>query len=73
MIFVTGATGRVGRQVVEQLLQRGQRVRALTCNPAKANLPTGVEVVASKVPMVVQGAAPRTLAHWVAENIAAFR
>lgn len=49
MILVTGATGRVGRHVVEQLVQRGQRVRALTRNPAKANLPAGVEVVAGNL------------------------
>lgn len=49
MILVTGATGRVGRHVVEQLVQRGQRVRALTRNPAQANLPAGVEVVAGNL------------------------
>lgn len=49
MIFVTGATGRVGRHVVEQLLQRGARVRALSRNPAQAKLPAGVEVVAGNL------------------------
>lgn len=49
MILVTGATGRVGRHVVEQLLQMGQSVRALTRTPAKANLPAGVEVVAGNL------------------------
>lgn len=44
-ILVTGATGNVGRHVVAQLVQAGQRVRALTRNPANANLPEGVEVV----------------------------
>ncbi|NRQ31520.1 NAD(P)H-binding protein [Nonomuraea sp. NN258] len=44
--LVTGATGTVGRLVVEELLRAGQRVRALTRNPAKADLPEGVEVVA---------------------------
>ncbi|MGY0235773.1 NmrA family NAD(P)-binding protein [Longispora urticae] len=44
--LVTGATGTVGRQVVGQLLRAGQRVRALTRNPATAGLPDGVEVVA---------------------------
>ncbi|MER6509327.1 NAD(P)H-binding protein [Nonomuraea sp. NPDC001636] len=44
-ILVTGATGTVGRLVVEELLQAGQKVRALTRNPAKAALPEGVEVV----------------------------
>ncbi|MEV0386191.1 NAD(P)H-binding protein [Nonomuraea sp. NPDC050643] len=44
--LVTGATGTVGRLVVEELLEAGQRVRALSRNPAKAALPEGVEVVA---------------------------
>jgi uncharacterized protein YbjT (DUF2867 family) len=44
-ILVTGATGRIGRQVVEQLVGRGADVRALTRDPAKAALPAGVEVV----------------------------
>ncbi|WP_440072194.1 SDR family oxidoreductase [Streptosporangium sp. OZ121] len=45
-VLVTGATGTVGRPLVEQLLAAGHRVRALTRNPAKANLPAGAEVVA---------------------------
>ena len=44
-ILVTGATGNVGRQVIQQLTQRGAKVRALVRNPAAANLPDGVEVV----------------------------
>ena len=44
-ILVTGATGNVGRNVVDQLVQRGAGVRALVRDPAKANLPAGVEVV----------------------------
>jgi uncharacterized protein YbjT (DUF2867 family) len=43
-ILVTGATGRVGRHVVEQLVNRGATVRVLTRDPAKADVPTGVEV-----------------------------
>ena len=43
-ILVTGATGNVGRQVVEQLVKRGADVRALVRDPAKANLPVGVSV-----------------------------
>ena len=44
-ILVTGATGRVGRQVVSQLLTTDVRVRALTRNPDAAGLPPEVEVV----------------------------
>jgi len=43
-ILVTGATGRVGRQVVQQLVQRGAQVRVLARDPAKADFPAGVEV-----------------------------
>jgi uncharacterized protein YbjT (DUF2867 family) len=43
-ILVIGATGRVGRHVVEQLVKRGARVRVLTRDPAKANVPASVEV-----------------------------
>jgi uncharacterized protein YbjT (DUF2867 family) len=44
-ILVTGATGRVGGQVVQQLVQRGADVRVLVRDPAKADFPAGVEVV----------------------------
>lgn len=44
-ILVTGATGTIGRQVVEQLVKRGAAVRALARDPAKANLPADVTVV----------------------------
>jgi uncharacterized protein YbjT (DUF2867 family) len=44
-ILVTGATGNVGRMVVDELLALGaDDVRALTVNPAKAALPAGVEI-----------------------------
>jgi len=44
-ILVTGATGNVGRNVVEQLVKRGADVRALVRDPSKANFPAGVEIV----------------------------
>ncbi|MBY5544097.1 SDR family oxidoreductase [Rhizobium leguminosarum] len=43
-ILVTGATGNVGRQVVEHLVKRGADVRALVRDPSKANFPAGVSV-----------------------------
>ena len=43
---MTGATGRVGRLVVDELLRAGATVRALTRRPEHAALPAGVEVVA---------------------------
>jgi len=45
MIVVTGATGNVGGNVVRQLLDAGERVRAVTRSPGAARLPAGVEVV----------------------------
>lgn len=45
MIIVTGATGTIGSGVVRQLAARGETVRALTRDPAGAELPAGVEAV----------------------------
>ncbi|MDO3381609.1 SDR family oxidoreductase [Gilvimarinus algae] len=44
-ILVTGATGRVGQHVVNQLITRGAQVRVLTREPAKVTFPHQVEVV----------------------------
>ncbi len=44
-ILVTGATGRVGRHVVDQLVQRGANVRVLVRDPSKADFPDSVEVL----------------------------
>ncbi|HEX8904304.1 MAG TPA: SDR family oxidoreductase [Longimicrobiaceae bacterium] len=46
MILVTGATGKVGSALVEQLAARGEAVRVLARSPekARAQLPAGVEV-----------------------------
>ncbi|WP_064692267.1 SDR family oxidoreductase [Rhizobium aegyptiacum] len=43
-ILVTGATGRVGRHLVDQLVQRGAKVRVLTRDASKVKVPDGVEV-----------------------------
>lgn len=43
-ILVTGATGRVGRQVVRQLVDRGADVRVLVRDPSKADFPAAVSV-----------------------------
>jgi uncharacterized protein YbjT (DUF2867 family) len=49
MIFVTGATGKVGRHLVDGLLERDEAVRALARDPDAAGLPEVVEVVAGDV------------------------
>jgi uncharacterized protein YbjT (DUF2867 family) len=45
MIAVTGATGNVGRALVERLVTAGRPVRALTRDPERARLPAGAETV----------------------------
>lgn len=44
-ILITGATGRIGRHLVTQLLADGHQVRALTRNPAAAKLPEAAEAI----------------------------
>lgn len=46
-IVVTGATGNVGRPLVERLYDAGVGVRAVTRSPDTAGFPEGVEVVTS--------------------------
>jgi uncharacterized protein YbjT (DUF2867 family) len=43
--LITGATGNIGRRLVNDLLRRGVGVRALSRDPARADLPVGVGVV----------------------------
>lgn len=43
--LVIGATGNIGRHVVAALRARGATVRAMSRNPAEAQLPDGVDVV----------------------------
>lgn len=56
MILATGATGTVGREVVEQLVAADQPVRAIVRDPDGAALPDPVDVVAGDL------ARPATLA-----------
>ncbi|MET9026308.1 NAD(P)H-binding protein [Nocardia sp. NPDC004168] len=46
MILVTGATGTVGRSLVDRLVAAKVPVRAMTRRPAAAGLPAAVDVVA---------------------------
>ncbi|MBB3962496.1 SDR family oxidoreductase [Rhizobium metallidurans] len=48
-ILVIGATGRVGRHVVEQLVSRSAKVRILTRDTSKAGFPIDVEVVQGEI------------------------
>jgi uncharacterized protein YbjT (DUF2867 family) len=45
MFLITGATGLVGRALIDHLLHAGEKVRAISREPAAAGLPAGVEVV----------------------------
>jgi uncharacterized protein YbjT (DUF2867 family) len=56
-VLAVGATGSIGRLVVEEAVQQGHTVRALVRNPGKARqFPAGVQVVMGDVTQ------PRTLA-----------
>jgi uncharacterized protein YbjT (DUF2867 family) len=45
MLLVTGATGTIGRPLIDILINEGVKVRAVTRNPQAADLPAEVEVV----------------------------
>jgi uncharacterized protein YbjT (DUF2867 family) len=47
MILVSGATGHVGRPLVDELLAAGSNLRALSREPGGADLPADVEVAAT--------------------------
>jgi uncharacterized protein YbjT (DUF2867 family) len=72
-ILITGATGNVGRPLVAALINEGARVRALTRNPATADLPAGAEVAGGDyaAPGVLAGAVRGADAIFV--NIGAIR
>ena len=44
-VLAVGATGSIGRYVVEEALRQGHKVRALVRNPGKLRLPAEVEIV----------------------------
>jgi uncharacterized protein YbjT (DUF2867 family) len=46
-ILITGATGNIGRPLIALLQGAGAKVRAVTRNPADAELPAGIEAVPS--------------------------
>jgi uncharacterized protein YbjT (DUF2867 family) len=45
MILICGATGNIGGEAVLKLVEGGHRVRAMSRDPARARLPSAVEVV----------------------------
>ena len=45
MLLVTGATGTIGRPLIDLLVNQGVKVRAITHNPQAAGLPAEVEAV----------------------------
>jgi len=48
-IVITGATGNVGRPLVQALVDAGEKVRAVSRQPNQAAMPAGVEVVESAI------------------------
>jgi uncharacterized protein YbjT (DUF2867 family) len=45
MFLVTGATGTIGRPLIDALVNQGAKVRTITHDSQAANLPAGVEIV----------------------------
>ena len=66
MLLVTGATGTIGRPLIDALLNQGAKVRAITHNPHAAGLPAEVEVVEAEL------ARPDTIAPFLEDVTALF-
>lgn len=50
LVLVVGATGSIGRLVVEEAVRRGHKVRALVRDPRRSDrLPSAVDVVVGDV------------------------
>src|SRR4051794_41934859 len=45
MILVTGATGAIGRPLVNELVSMGEQVRAITHHSTPAGLPRDIELI----------------------------
>jgi len=79
MLLVTGATGAIGRPLIDILINEGAKVRAVTHGPQAANLMAryarGVGQIAPVTGEVerVLGRPARTYGRWVADHAAAFR
>jgi len=72
-ILVSGATGTIGRHLIDELVQRGATVRALVRDPAKANFPAGVSVVQGDLmePDTLRGAFAGVSAFFLLNAVAA--
>lgn len=72
-ILITGASGPVGRPLVDILRAEGADLRAVTRDPDAARLPAGVQHPATQEVAEILGRPARTYADWVADRAAAFR
>jgi len=45
MILITGATGNIGNEIVNQLVNKGEQVRIVSRNPKKVSWPVNVDII----------------------------